>query len=321
MSKEAVKWAMDDAPMLFTDAGKPDTTGRHVLAALAERAHPDGKGARPSVLDIQYRTGYDRRTIQRALRRLEAAGLIIPGAVVRGCTEYRLALAVKRPASDLALLKAEEEADRKATAERVRKHRTAKAVTHLNDVTETHSEDVTDDDVTHSASVRNALKVRSVTDGTPPEPTTSEPTTEPKDSCSPPVAENDAEGALFAVASVAKAKPAKRKARTVPTDDPDFDEWYAAYPRHEAKDNAAEAYRDTLAAGVSKQKLLTAAHAYAANRAGKDPQYLKLPAGWLRERRYNDELPAVTPALRAVPGGWQRPHINTEADFKRQGEL
>ena len=76
MSTEAVTWAMDHAPMLRTEKGKPDTTARHVLQALAEHASPTGTDAHPSVLRIQYRTGFDRVTVQRALRRLEKGGLI-----------------------------------------------------------------------------------------------------------------------------------------------------------------------------------------------------------------------------------------------------
>ncbi|MBB5118708.1 helix-turn-helix domain-containing protein [Streptomyces eurocidicus] len=97
MSNEAVKWAMDDAPMLRTDKGKPDTTARHVLQALAEHAHKDGSNAHPSLLRIQYRTGYDRRTVQRAQRRLEDAGLISANGAVRGCTRWKLHLEKRRP--------------------------------------------------------------------------------------------------------------------------------------------------------------------------------------------------------------------------------
>lgn len=163
MSTEAVKWAMDDAPMLRTDKGKPDTTSRHVLQALAEHAHRDGSGARPSVLRIQYRTGYDRRTVQRALRRLEDGGLIEATGVTNGCTVYRLNLAAHRPATDWAALEEEEEQVRQATAARVRRHREKKRVTHSDDVTVTPSNGVTEPDVTHSASVRNAFEVRDVT--------------------------------------------------------------------------------------------------------------------------------------------------------------
>jgi DNA-binding Lrp family transcriptional regulator len=153
---------MDDAPMLLTEKGKPDTTARHVLQALAEHAHKDGGGARPSILRIQYRTGLDRRTVQRALRRLEDGGLILAVGVVYGCTEYRLALHLRRPESDWALLEAEEESQRKAATERKRRSR-AKTVTPSEDVTVTHADDVTQGDVTHSECGRHALEMRDVT--------------------------------------------------------------------------------------------------------------------------------------------------------------
>lgn len=153
---------MDDAPMLRTAGGKPDTTARHVLQALAEHAHKDGSNARPSVLRIQYRTGYDRRTVQRALRRLESEKLIAAKGVVNGCTSYTLDLAQCRPASDWAALEAEEEAERAAATERKRRSR-AKAATHLESVTVTHSNDVTQGDVTHSNDGRHALQMRDVT--------------------------------------------------------------------------------------------------------------------------------------------------------------
>lgn len=162
MSKEAVKWAMDDAPMLLTSKGKPDSTARHVLQALAEHAHKDGTNAYPSVLRLRYRTGFDRRTVQRALRRLEEAGLITPDGSVHGCTRWTLAMKAQRPASDWEALEADEEAERAAVAERVRRHR-ANRVTHSDAVTVTHSDSVTGSDVTDSESVRNAFEVRDVT--------------------------------------------------------------------------------------------------------------------------------------------------------------
>jgi hypothetical protein len=180
---------MDDAPMLLTEKGKPDTTARHVLQALAEHAHRDGGGARPSLLKLQYRTGYDRRTVQRALRRLEDGQLIDAEGVVRGCTQYRLALHLVRPASDWTELEAEEERLRESAAERKRRSR-AKGVTHSddvtvtasNDVTEemsrtlrtavTHSDDVTEGDVTHSDSVMSRTQRR-------PNHKENHPTTEP----------------------------------------------------------------------------------------------------------------------------------------------
>lgn len=163
MSTEAVKWAMDDAPMLLTDKGRPDSTARHVLQSLAEHAHKDGSNAYPTLRRIRYRTGYDRSTVQRALRRLEVGGLITAtGMTEYGVTVYRLVLSMRRPASDMEELEAEETTFRAAAAERKRRSR-SKGVTHSAPVTVTHSDAVTEGPVTHSASGRHTVEVRDVT--------------------------------------------------------------------------------------------------------------------------------------------------------------
>lgn len=162
MSHEAVKWAMDDAPMLRTPAGKPDTTARHVLQAMAEHADGKGKNCHPSITRVQYRTGYDRRTVQRAWRRLEAEKLIEQDGTVQDRIRWKLAMDLRRPTSDWDALEREESASREAAAERKRRSR-AKRVTHLNNVTVTDAESVTEGDVTHSESGRHALEVRDVT--------------------------------------------------------------------------------------------------------------------------------------------------------------
>ena len=170
MSTEAVTWAMDDAPMLRTDTGRPDSTARHVLQVLAEHARPDGSNSHPSILRIQYRTGYDERTVQRALRRLEAGGLIKQQGTVQGRKKWRLQLHVQRPEFDWAELEAEAEDAKKQAAERQRRARQkrvtqseAVTVTGGESVTVTHSDDVTEGDVTHSESVSHALSRRDVT--------------------------------------------------------------------------------------------------------------------------------------------------------------
>ena len=167
---------MEKAPMPLTEKGKPDTTARHVLAVLAEYAEPDGTEARPALMKLQYRSGYDRRTIQRALRRLEAAGLIRPEGTKYGCTIYRLAVHSIRPESDWKELEMEEERQKGSDAERQRRSR-AKRVTHSNDVTVTDAEcvtgpDVTDaNDVSHAPSIPTSRILRpDVTDATPPNP-------------------------------------------------------------------------------------------------------------------------------------------------------
>lgn len=142
MSYEAVKWAMDDAPMLKTPAGNADHTARGVLQALAEFAKKDGTDAHPSVERLEFRSGYDRRTVQRALRRLEKAELIIPYGTVNGCVRYRLAMEKLRPASDWDEILIRAAAAKAADAERQRRAR-ERRVTHSGGVTVTHSGGVT----------------------------------------------------------------------------------------------------------------------------------------------------------------------------------
>ncbi|WP_216588549.1 helix-turn-helix domain-containing protein [Streptomyces brasiliscabiei] len=170
MSTEAVTWAMDDAPMLRTEKDRPDSTARHVLQVLAEHARPDGSNAHPSILRIQYRTGYDERTVQRALRRLDAGGLIKKQGTVQGRTKWKLQLHLRRPEFDWAELEAEAEDGKRQAAERQRRARAkrvtqseAVTVTPGESVTVTHSDDVTEEGVTHSESVSHALPVRDVT--------------------------------------------------------------------------------------------------------------------------------------------------------------
>jgi DNA-binding transcriptional ArsR family regulator len=171
--------------MLLTDKGKPDTTARHVLAALAEFAETDGSEARPALITLQHRTGYDRRTIQRALRRLEGGGLVRAEGTKFDCTIYRLAMHLMRPASDMDDLKAEEMRQKEGDAERQRRSR-AKRVTHANDVTVTDAECVTVPDVTDADDVSHAFSVPTsrtqnpdVTDATPPNPSFDPPRTLP----------------------------------------------------------------------------------------------------------------------------------------------
>ncbi len=76
-----MKWALYDAPMLLTNAGLPDTTARFVLVAHCERADKHGKGSYPGPAALIAATGYDERTIDRAERRLQAAGLLIPRGI------------------------------------------------------------------------------------------------------------------------------------------------------------------------------------------------------------------------------------------------
>lgn len=253
MSHEAVKWAMHEAPMPRTEKGKPDTTARHVLAVLAQHVREGGSEAWPGVDRIQHATGYDRRTVQRALRRLEDAKLIRDTGNGRSSTRYSLAMDLIRPSSDWEEIEAEEQRQRKATAERVRRHRAR--VTHAESVTETDAEAVTGPDVTHAESVRNAFESRyagdvthsaSVRNARSAARTVSEPSEE-EPSLGPSVPDGAIPGQTCLVAAAEEAAqetaaPKKRRAAnstTAPDEFPVTDpmrEWAAAQgltdPRH-----------------------------------------------------------------------------------------
>lgn len=128
MSWQAVEWALYQAPMLLTDKGKPDTTARQVLAVLASHANELGRNSHPSVLRISYATGFDPRTVERALIRLQAGKLIEPcGRVITGARRWTLPLHTVRPESEWDEMVAASEVEKEMESERrkARRHRSS----------------------------------------------------------------------------------------------------------------------------------------------------------------------------------------------------
>lgn len=302
MSTEAVTWAMDHAPMPRTEKDKPDTTARHILQALAEHASPAGTDAHPSVLRIQYRTGFDRVTVQRALRRLEKAGLIAKDGTREGRTRYKLAMELRRPETDWSDLEREEDDFRAAAAERKRKSR-SKTVTHSKSVTVTDGEGVT---VTHAESVTegcHALKVRSSR-------------TERSPNHQQPQLLKDSS---YAAVEDQPAKPAASVQAKSSDEEIDyhlraFGAFWSNYPKKRDREEAKKAWMAAIERGVDPQLMVDKAQAYARERAGQDPKFTKFPNNWLNKGCYDDE--PDRPALRAVAGGWtgpNRPHPATGA--------
>jgi DNA-binding Lrp family transcriptional regulator len=296
---------MDHAPMLRTEKGKPDTTARHVLQALAEHASPTGTGAHPSVLRIQYRTGFDRATVQRALRRLEKGGLIVKDGMVESRTRYKLAMELRRPATDWSDLEREEDEFRAAATERKRRSR-SKGVTHAESVTVTHAEGVTvthgesvTDDVTHAKSVRHAFKVRpSRTERSPNHQ-------QPSDN----QLHKDSSSAAVIDEQQARAASVQTKGSSEKTDHhlEAFGAFWLTYPKRKAKEAAKKAWIAAIERGVSPQRIVNAAKGYAQERRDEDPQYTKYPATWLNNGCYDDEPDPQPgrPPLRAVAGGYE----------------
>ncbi|WP_431892701.1 hypothetical protein [Micromonospora haikouensis] len=124
MSYQAVQWALDDAPMLRTPKGLPDTTARAVLVARAERADEFGRDTHAAITDVIWRTGFDARTIQRAQERLEAAGLLIPDGTTKwGTPRWNLDMSLRRDPEERAQMEAAADEKKAAEAARVREYR------------------------------------------------------------------------------------------------------------------------------------------------------------------------------------------------------
>jgi DNA-binding IclR family transcriptional regulator len=285
---------MDRAPMPRTEKGKPDTTARHVLQALAEHASPAGTDAHPSVLRIQYRTGYDRTTVQRALRRLEKTGLIVKDGTKEGRTRYKLAMELSRPATDWSDLEREEDEFRAAAAERKRRSR-SKGVTHAESVTVTDVEGVT---VTHAESVTDechALKVRS--SRTERRPNHQQPSDKQLlEDSSPAAVANQPEKP---VASVQTKSGSEKKDHHLEA----FGAFWLTYPKRRDKEAAKKAWTAAIERGAEPQQMVDAAKTYAQERKDQEPKYTKYPATWLNNGCYDDE-PDTPPGrhLHAVGG-------------------
>lgn len=311
MSTEAVDWAMDKAPMPRTEKGKPDTTGRHVLQVLAEYANAAGANTHPSVLRIQFRTGYDRTTVQRALRRLEKAGLIRRDGSVDSRTRWQLAMEKVRPASDWTDLEREENEYRAAAAERKRRSR-SKGVTGAESVTVTDPKPVTVTgaesvtcDVTDSAPSRHALNAQP--SRTQRRPNHQQPPVNQlhKDSSSPPAQQDTA-------AAPEEAKPASKPptAKSAKSEHLEaFGGFWLTYPKRRDKEAAKKAWLAAIERGADPQHMIAAAKGYAHERAGQDAKYTKYPATWLNKGCYDDEPDQPgRPQLRALPGRGHIPH-------------
>jgi hypothetical protein len=76
----------------------------------------------------------------------------------------------------------------------------------------------------------------------------------------------------------------------------EFAAFYAAYPRHEARDDAEKAWRQTATIRPPHAVLLAAVDAQAKhNFAGREKRHVPLPATWLRGGRWKDDIVPFEP--------------------------
>lgn len=71
-----------------------------------------------------------------------------------------------------------------------------------------------------------------------------------------------------------------------------FQAFWSVYPRKQAKDDARKAWRQALGKGADPAHIVAGAERYRDD-PNREPEYTKLPAGWLRDGRWDDDpLPA-----------------------------
>lgn len=80
----------------------------------------------------------------------------------------------------------------------------------------------------------------------------------------------------------------------------EFDQWYARYPKKEAKDAARKAFPKARKK-ASLQELLDGLDRYVTAVKGKDREFIALPATWLNAGRWQDEIPTTTKPAASSP--------------------
>lgn len=95
--------------------------------------------------------------------------------------------------------------------------------------------------------------------------------------------------------------PVKKRKKRKYEEHPEFNSWYAVYPKKDGRDAAAKEYIEALGRGATVELLLEAAQAYAASRADKDPTYTKAPKNWLSGGHWKDIVPVEAGGPGAPP--------------------
>lgn len=87
--------------------------------------------------------------------------------------------------------------------------------------------------------------------------------------------------------------------------DPRFDAFWAHYPRRDAKADALKAW--AALSDANRDTALKRVVAYALLCKDKERKFIKLPGGWLRSERFNDEELAPQPVQQqAANSAWWR---------------
>lgn len=249
--------------MLKTQAGKNDSTARLVLVSLAEVGRGDPIEAFPSLARLRYVTGLDMKTVQRALQRLEEAGLIKEsGRRGEGVVVWQLMTDVRRPETDKGAIDAEVEEHRERDRQRKRKAPDSGAL----------RPEVPD----FTSGVQGVESgIQGAKSGIPD----AEPARAGKRTGNEPVT-------LTAVPAADSAKP--KRTRHGYTQD--FENWWAFYPRSTDKHAASKKFTAALKL-TDLYTLMDGVRRYATEVEGRLPDHIKHAATWLNGRCWENGKP------------------------------
>lgn len=76
-----------------------------------------------------------------------------------------------------------------------------------------------------------------------------------------------------------------------------FAEFWSAYPKRVAKEQARKAFAAAVKRGADPAALIAGAKRYAAERAGQDPKFTKHPATWINAECWLDEVAPTGPVI------------------------
>lgn len=79
----------------------------------------------------------------------------------------------------------------------------------------------------------------------------------------------------------------------------EFTSWWPHYPRKRDRKDAQKAYFAQRRSGISADILLQAVMRYAEERIGKDPNFTKYPASWLRKGSFENDVLISQPLFSA----------------------
>jgi hypothetical protein len=122
--------------------------------------------------------------------------------------------------------------------------------------------------------------------------------------CTPPVPEPEPEPTTTAHTTLAgesekptRVKPTRVDAERVRW----FEEFYLLYPRHEAKAAATKVFMRVIQKQEVFDTMMSSLKLQLPSLLAKEAQYRPLPATWLNQRRWEDELPGLTLFPKSTP--------------------